>query len=277
MNSPDVPDLSHFANLATMRGGDPDLVREEILNIIELVIQAHPRSHQVEMGPSEIGHPCVRWLAYRLAGAPTTGTELPPWRQTVGTGVHDLFTRWMLEANETITEPRWWPDLRVDVGELLPGRHIVGNTDLYDRVTATVVDLKCPGPTAMKTAAHGGPERDQQYRAQVHLYGRGVVRAGLPVDNVAVLRLPAAGELAQAKWSCEPYDEQVAVDALARAGTVAGLVDQLGVAAATVLPATDHHCHRCQFFRPGSTDLSTGCPGAENRIIRSDPLHQLIA
>lgn len=268
--------IRELLRLPNRRGGDTTETRDDVISVVRTAIEAHPRSQQVEIGPSEIGHPCQRWLAYRLANVPATGNELPPWRQAVGTAVHDAFTLWMVEANEPLEDARWWPDLTVEVGELYPGRVITGHTDLYDRMTATVVDLKVPGPSAMKTYKRG--DESPQYRIQTHLYGRGVTRMGLHVDHVATLRLPAAGELHDAIWKCEPYDAQLANDALIRAGAVATLVDQVGPAAATIMPTTDHYCHRCPFFLPGSTDLTRGCPGDAGRVAvtRPDSLQSLI-
>ncbi|MGH3800867.1 MAG: hypothetical protein ACRDTD_12150 [Pseudonocardiaceae bacterium] len=278
MTTPPRLDLTRLADLATNRGADPEGIRQDVLGFITRAILAHPRSRQVELGPSELGHPCQRWLAYRLAGTPETGRQRPPWRQAVGTKVHDGFTDWALDANEPLDQPRWLADLKVTVGELLPGRPITGRLDLLDLATATVVDLKVAGPNQMRLHSSGARGENEQYRKQVHLYGRGVVNAGLPVDNVAILRLPAAGELAENLWHCEPYDDQLATDALRRAGAVAALVAAVGADAAGVLPTTDHFCHRCPYFDPGSTNLAAGCPGDAGRaaLQRPDPLTQLV-
>lgn len=270
-------DLTSWAGDATERGTDPETVGEAILDAFEEAILAHPRSAQKEIGPSEIGHPCSRWLAYRLADVAPTGLEKPPWRQAVGTAVHSASEDWLQGWNANHGQ-RYLTDILVEVGELYPGRPITGHLDILDVPTATIIDLKVPGPSAMKSNRAGTPE-SPQYRIQTHLYGRGACRAGYPVDTVAVLRVPSAGELADAVFKHEPYDETIAVNALERAGAIAQLVNAAGPAAAAALPTTDHYCHRCTWFSPGSTDLTRGCPGDSGRIAmtRPDPLNQLIA
>src|SRR6202007_2411815 len=82
------------------------------------------------------------------------------------------------------------------------------------RVTGTVVDWKSVGPTQLTKYKAKGP--GGQYRAQAHLYGRGWARRGQDVRHVAVMFLPRNGELREAYFWSEPYDEQVAIQALQR-------------------------------------------------------------
>lgn len=275
----DCPDLSMWASEAVARGTDPELVGREVLGAIREGIENHPRSAQKEIGPSELGHPCNRWLAHRLANTEPTGLQSPPWRQAVGTAVHDAFDTWLDYANQQ-RGMRWLFNLRVNVGELYPGRPITGRLDALDVLTGTVVDLKVPGATAMKNYGAGKPE-SPQYRVQTQLYARGAHRAGFPVNTVGVLRVPAAGELSSAVWKHTPYDEQVAVNALERAGAIAQMVNAIGDAAAPLQTTTEHYCARCPFFAPGATDLTRACPGdaawIAKRDARPDSLHHLIA
>ncbi len=273
------PDLTIWAADAVARGTDPELVGAEVLGAIREGIENHPRSAQIEIGPSEIGHPCNRWLAHRLAGTPPTGLQTPPWRQAVGTAVHDAFDTWLDYANQQ-RGMRWLFNLRVNVGDLYPGRPITGRLDALDVLTATVIDLKVPGKNAMTTYGPGKPE-SPQYRVQTQLYARGACRAGFPVDHVGVLRVPAAGELSTAVWKSTPYDEAVAVNALDRAGGIARMVDALGTKAIPIQPTTEHYCNRCDYFAPNTKDLTTACPGdtayLAKRDARPDPLQALIA
>lgn len=272
-------DLSTWTDLSMNFGADPTILGEELVDLVRQGIEAHPRSAQTEIGPSELGHPCNRWLAHRLAGTPATGHQKPPWRQAVGTAVHDHFSDWCHHWNET-HGTRYLTDLRVMVGELYPGRPITGTLDALDAVTACVIDLKVPGATAMKTYGAGKPE-SPQYEVQTHLYGQGAINAGFPVASVGILRLPAAGELDAATWKCRPHDPDKAAAAMSRAGGIARMVDALGPAAIPLQPTADHYCHRCDFFAPNTTDLTTACPGdaawIAKRDARPDPLHTLIA
>ncbi len=276
---PECPDLSMWAGEATARGTDPPLIGAELLDVIRDGIEAHPRSAQKEIGPSEIGHPCNRWLAHRLAGTTPTGLQKPPWRQAVGTAVHDHFDTWLDRANNH-RGTRWLFNLRVMVGELYPGRPITGRLDALDLATATVVDLKVHGPNGMKTYAPPKPE-SPQYDVQLDLYGCGAINAGFPIDTVGILRVPSAGELDDAIWRPRPHNPRRAADALARAGAIAQMVDAIGTAAIPLQSTTEHYCHRCDFFAPNTTDLTQACPGdagwIAKRDSRPDSLHNLIA
>lgn len=243
----------------TARGGDPTLVRDELLRYIGDAITNHPRSLQTRIGPSEIGMPCSRRLAHKLAGTPESNQRDIPWRPTVGTAVHSWLETSLQAVNDTLTYDRFYLEERLSVGTI-GGVEITGSCDCYDRVTATSIDWKIVGPTALKKYRKDGP--GAQYRAQAHLYGRGWQRAGNPIDHVAVMFLPSNGELDDAHYWTEPYDEQIALDALARAESVAQLVAVAGSAAAAVLPVTDAHCRYCPFFQANATDLTVACPGS---------------
>jgi hypothetical protein len=73
--------------------------------------------------------------------------------------------------------------------------------------------------------------------------------------------LPRNEPLSESVFWHEPYDEQVALDATQRANGIRLTVDALGAAGLPHLATADAYCSRCPFFRSGSTDLATGCPG----------------
>lgn len=244
------------------RGGDPMLLRDELLHVIATHIDNHPRSAQTRIGPSEVGGPCPRRIAYKLAGTPEANVRTAPWRPTVGTAVHSWLEQACEAWNAAHSVERFYLEQKVTVGTI-GGVEITGSCDCYDRITATVVDWKVVGPTALrnyKAAKHPG----EQYRTQAHLYGRGFVREGLPVDHVAVMFLPQSGELTDAYYWTEPYEEQVALAGLSRADGIATLVAALGLNAPAQLPAVDAHCGFCPWLVRGSTDLTTGCPGGDS-------------
>src|ERR1700752_1563748 len=54
------------------------------------------------------------------------------------------------------------------------------------------------------------------YRTQVHLYGKGFVNAGLPVEQVAIMFIPRGGTLTSSHIWGEPYDQAIADAAIAR-------------------------------------------------------------
>lgn len=47
-----------------MRRGDPDAAFDDYFSAITYAIVEHPRSKQRAIGPSEVGDPCARRLAY---------------------------------------------------------------------------------------------------------------------------------------------------------------------------------------------------------------------
>lgn len=241
----------------------PEETKTEILDHIKAAIAHHPRTLQKHIGPSELGHPCARRIGYKLAGAPDLN-EFPdaPWKPTIGTAVHawleDVFAVVNHELDPTMTNPRYLIELTVCVGQVA-GVDITGHCDLYDRATRTAIDWKIVGDTPLKNYRRKGP--GGQYRSQIHLYGRGLHARGLPVEQVVIAFLPRNGELRDAYFWTEPYDEQVALDALQRANGI-GLATQLGGAAALAnLPTADAYCRRCPYYKYGSMDLAQGCPG----------------
>jgi hypothetical protein len=252
------------------RGGDPELVAAEYLHVIRDAIDNHPRSLQKTLGPSEVGNPCARRLGYKLLDVETVNrNDDTPWLPTIGTGVHSWLEDTFREANRD-KDTRWLVEMRVDVGD-----GIEGHLDLYDRVTATIYDHKIVGPTQLRKYKASGP--GQEYRTQIHLYGRGLTRRGLPVDTVSIAFLPRNSELRDAYIWSESYDEQMALDGLKRLTGITLTVEALGTAALEQLPTEDAYCHRCPWFSAGSTDLSTGCPGHVGRALRPDPITALIA
>jgi hypothetical protein len=260
------------------RGGDPRLLFDELLDTIRNAISDQPRSKQTRIGPSELGIPCDRWMSHKLAGTPEVNTRHAPWLPTIGTAVHawieDVFSLANLPAIAAGQPPRWLLETKVSVGTVA-GVDITGHCDLYDTLTATSVDWKTTGPTRLKHYQRHGP--GQQYRVQGHLYGRGWQRAGHPVERVAIAFLPRNAELDQTVWWSEPYDEQVALDALARAEVIGMANIALGSAAPAAMGTTDANCGFCSWFAVGATDLTKACPGDPSRPKRTDSIVSLIA
>jgi hypothetical protein len=189
--------------------------------------------------------------------------------------LEEVFDRYNLRnASYLEGQERFYIETRVSVGEV-NGVEITGSCDLYDRVTGTVVDHKFPGPTMLNKYRKKGPGK--QYRDQAHLYGRGWVRAGLPVNRVMIAFLPRHGELDDAFIWSEPYDEQVALDALQRVEGIDLTVRALGVAALELLPTAPHYCATCNYFQANSTDLERGCPGDLNSPVNARPSQEEIA
>jgi hypothetical protein len=246
----------------TTPGASPDLFAQEYLYAIRNAILNSPRTLQEAIGPSQVGHPCNRRIGYQLLGQPER--EFPPmWKATVGTGIHlwleTAFDRYNLDHAPLLDgQERFYIETKVSVGEV-NGRELTGSCDLYDRVTHTVLDHKTTSPTRLADYRRHGP--GEQYRTQAHLYGRGWQRAGLPVETVMIAFLPRNGELAETYIWHEPYDESIALNALERLTGIDLITKTLGHDALQHLPTTNHYCTYCPYFKAGSDDPKTGCPG----------------
>lgn len=242
---------------------DMNIVRDELLQAITDAITNQPRSLQKRIGPSELGIACARKIGYKLAGAEPVNIGRIPWKPTIGTALHAWLEDVFKNLNErlgaeTSAGPRFLLEHRVDVGVILD-EAITGSCDLFDTWTGTVVDWKCVGGEQLVKYRENGP--GEQYRVQAHLYGRGWARRGRRVDSVAVFFLPRDRELDKAHFWHEPYNEQIALDALTRVEGITKLIRSAGSGALPLLPTANVWCQYCPHFLPASTDLRNSCPG----------------
>lgn len=263
MTAQPIPALPPLPDELLRHDHGPKVLKDELVTLIRRAIEHHPRSQQVALGPSEVGHPCARRLGYKMLGYDENPGE-PNWKATVGTAVHAWLEDVMTDDNprqdlrQQADATRWVVEATVSCGEL-GGQDLRGHCDLFDRLTGTVVDWKCVGPTQLRKYKSKGP--GATYRAQAHLYGRGWARRGQTVRRVAVMFLPRDGELRDAHFWTEPYDEQIAIAALERANAAHAVTAAMGDNALPLLATADAYCRLCPFYRAGSTDLTTGCPG----------------
>lgn len=219
--------------------------RDDVRAVVDQAILDQPRSLQKAIGPSEIGTECDRCLGHKLAG--TEQRREAAWLPYVGTAMHA-----QLEQVFLALPGRWVSEERLMVGHI-DSTEIWGHSDLYDMDERTVVDFKLVGKTTLDSARSSGPS--QQYRRQAHLYGRGWQLYGFPANAVAIWYLPRnAVSLDQGVWWQEPYDETIAVEALARADALAQAIRMLGADA--ILPTLERApaCYDCSRFPAYSTD-----------------------
>jgi hypothetical protein len=217
-----------------------------------------PRSQQRALGPSEYGDPCARRLAYKLMDEPKTNTDSDPWASILGTAGHTWLADALLGDNQRAGELRWIVEQRLHVR---PG--LEGSCDAYYVPRHAVVDHKIVGPSKLREYRTSGPP--EQYRKQVHIYGRGYQLLGLPVQEVALAFYPRAGQLSGLHVWSEPYDEHIALDAMARVDQILEVVLELDVEHHpqnyTVIPRKPGRgCLYCPWLRPGP-DTGRACPG----------------
>ncbi|GGS84842.1 hypothetical protein GCM10010156_49330 [Planobispora rosea] len=239
-------------------------VREVIGDLeaaLKHAITHQPRSLQQRLGPSEIGSECDRQLGYRLAGVPRVNPYLP-WLAYIGTAMHaqlagDLSGRVLPNGARVLVEQK------VGVGRI-GNDDIDGTSDIYigaaDGRTGIVFDWKLVGKTPLQYYRVHGP--GPRYRVQVHTYGYGFRRRGLPVTDVGIGFLPRSQEFVHRHWWYEPYDEQIALNAIKRADAIATAITTAGPALLPLLRTAEAECAYCPWFRPGSRDLTRSCPGA---------------
>lgn len=244
---------------------------KDYMDVIISAIKHHPRSLQTRIGPSEMGCPCDRKIAYRLMHTVGGhGSGQINWKATVGTAVHAQLADWFDTDNQLgqailggrvdgYNTQRWMTEQRLVVGKTEHAGTITGSADLYDRVTCTVYDHKIVGPTQLKSYKANGPS--EQYRVQAHLYGRGYARLGYQVSRVMIAFLPRDGALQDAYIWSEPWDEKIAEKSLDRLDQIAEKCDRLGRDAVNEMKTAPIFCISCPFYKDGSTCAADGCPG----------------
>jgi hypothetical protein len=252
--------------------GPPSTVAE-IRQVITDFDADSARSRQVALGPSELGTPCVRQIAMKLAGVPKRREGRPPWAPLQGTAVHALMEDVLKFHNGRLGRPRWVIEQRVDLDGELAGRG-----DAFDTDTGIVVDWKHAGVTTLKSvnrmtlpvARRVRPE----YRVQAHLYGYGHERAGRKVNFVRLVFLARSHDYdASTEWT-EAYRRDVAEWALTRYYAVRDAVAEGDMAAhperLAEIPAapSSSTCQYCPFKRPGVEADGTGCRGYESDLDR---------
>lgn len=230
---------------AEFPGGD-DPLRSALVDMIRQRHAVTPRNLQQELGPSEVGHPCLRKLAYGMAGAVQCNPDYDPLPSIIGTATHTWLESAARHANEALGRTRWLTETRVTVADGLSG-----TADLYDCDTDTVIDYKCPGTTRFtRYRKDPGPV----FRAQVMLYGRGFENAGYPVKRVAIALIPRAGTLHKLHLWQALYDPAQADAVLARRSAVLAMLGSFDVERYPDrfewFPTTGYDCTYCPWWAP---------------------------
>lgn len=246
---------------------DP-IYRRELLAMMQAKIDEHPRSAQVQIGPSEVGG-CPRKVAFKLAYGGDSDRE-GGWAAHRGTLIHAWLDEVFKGAQRFMPDgsQRFFSDMRLEP----VSDHINGGTlDLYDRLTETVIDHKCPGDFTVK-AVRGG-KWSEAYFIQTQVYGMHLEAMGYPVSRVALFILPACGDdlhsvakgAILATW---PYDRQVALDAVAAIDRIKNMLAVAPVSKVLeIMPIRSDFCSSCACWS-GSGDRRAICPGAD---VRSAP------
>lgn len=214
----------------------------DLSNMIKQKAAANPRHLQRALGPSEVGHPCMRKMAFGLMDVPRINPEWDCLPSTFGVAMHTWLQGAAEYDNERLGYRRWITETRVEV---TPG--LSGTADLYDTQNHVVVDWKNLGYTSYdKYAKDIGPT----YRGQIHMYGRGFARLGYPVQRVAIAILPRSGTLTKMHLHMEDYDDAFVDTVLVRREAVMMMLDDFDV---------DNHLERYEWF-PKAPSECVFCP-----------------
>ena len=223
----------------------------------ELIIQAgtwSPRSKQVVIGPSEMGHECTRRLAYKLLDwDKPNDSGSSSWAAQVGTAIHSYLAEVFAKIEGYEVEQK--VNIRGNLS---------GTVDLYDSVRGIVLDWKTVGFNQLKERRSDGATHQQ--KVQIQLYGYGKAQAGATVNKVGLVYLPTSGALDDLHVELFDYDESVALKALSRIDDLYTLLSTVDVEANPamwdVIPAqASRLCNWCPYFMPYSKDSSKGCAG----------------
>jgi len=199
------------------RNADETGLRSEILTTIKAHAAGSARSMQKRIGPSQVGTPCHRRLAFEMSDLPGTRDLNDPWPSILGTAAHAWLADCFAAANPVYPNPPiWLLESRVDVGFGLRG-----SSDVFHVPTGCVVDWKVLGSTTYdkytqctKESPTGSPS--EEYRVQAHCYGMGFARAGYTVNRVAIAFFGRAKPLSALHIWSEPWRPEVALRALDR-------------------------------------------------------------
>lgn len=243
----------------TKAGKDP--IRAAVEDLIYNKYRNTPRHLQVALGPSEIGEPCTRRLAYNLMHH-TEYRDGDPLPSIVGTAAHTWMEKACHEFNVAAGRVIWIPEGTVNVDKDLDGHSDAYNVDLE-----TVFDWKFPGPSRLAKYKREGI--GNQYRVQLHGYGRGWIRKGFVVRRVACICLPRGGFLKDAYYDVETFDDNVVSVALDRYYGLTELCIQMDVEQyperyALFPKETGHDCQFCPWFKMTLEDDGNTCPGYTN-------------
>ena len=240
----------------TAPGSDASALAERIKSVIHNRSANAPRSKQKRIGLSEVGEACVRKSAYKLLDWEKTNTNTDPWASISGTAIHS----WLADAFEG------HPDQYLVEHSVTVNGELSGTCDLFDIENKMVIDHKCVGATSMKSRKRDGMTHQQ--RVQINLYGLGIENElGIgSVSKVALAFYPLGGRLDGLYTIVEPYNRQLALDAITRLESAQVLLWQLDPEANPnnweLIPATPSYlCIYCPYYLPNSGNLNAGCPG----------------
>lgn len=247
---------------------DPDPAASQLKRDLQDIIlwneRSSPRSRQRAIGPSEIGNPCDRRIAYKIAGTEPANTDGDPWPAIVGTAIHGWLEKAIGRYQREKGDQGWLTEARVR-----PDGMVAGSSDLFHLPTGTVVDWKTKNSDYIKKLHRGEPP-EPGYIVQINLYGLGHERAGREVKNVALVYVARSGWLNDTFVWHAKYDREIALQALERLYKIGFQLLDLDIENrpdnfAQVTSSPGDNCVWCPMFNkdmdPRVSASALGCPG----------------
>lgn len=170
-------------------------MKEDLVDKIHASQRASERSNQTEIGASELGD-CRRKVWYRWNNEPITNHDTLSLAAFMGTAIHHAIEK-LYEADGSV---------RTEVE--VASRGLKGHVDLI-KDENKITDWKT---ITKKNVSYFG---SQQQRWQIHSYGLMANDNGIKVDTVQLVGLCRDGNENDIVQITEPYDETVALEALA--------------------------------------------------------------
>lgn len=220
------------------------------------------RSAQQTLGPSEIGSPCDRRIAMSLLRLPPVNPGGDGWAAFVGTCVHVGLAEMLVWGNAG--SGRYQTEVPLTFNSEVVPR---GTTDLIDTALLMVDDHKLMGSWSLNKLRTEGPS--ETYRVQAHTYGMGAKLKGFDIKDVAIIAWPRdKSSLDDLYVWTEPYDPQVARDAIQRVEEIAVVVKEVEVdperGYASEFAIDNSDCRYCPYHLPGAAKSEGGvCTGRQ--------------
>ncbi len=174
--------------------------KELLLHVLHAQDASRDRSKQTQVGPSEIGG-CKRKVWYRLNAQPETNDHQSKLAAIMGTAIHAAIE----EAIGTLDPEgkEYLVETQVAYGDMK------AHVDLFVPSTGAVIDWKT---SKIKNLSYF-PSNQQRWQVQV--YGYLLSKNGYEVKTVNLVAIARDGNEKDVKVHTEPYDETMALAALA--------------------------------------------------------------
>ena len=174
--------------------------KELLLHVLHAKDASRDRSMQTEVGPSEIGG-CKRKVWYRLNAQPHTNENQSKLAAIMGTAIHAAIEEAIGSLDPEGKE--YLVETEVAYGDMK------AHVDLFVPSTGAVIDWKT---SKIKNLSYF-PSNQQRWQVQV--YGYLLSKNGYEVKTVNLVAIARDGAEKDIKVHTEPYDETMALAALA--------------------------------------------------------------